>query len=51
MKNDNKNRDKILDLIKKNYKRKYIYKNFNNILLKKDDICRILNFILYLAIN
>lgn len=38
MKNDNKNRDKILDLIKKNYKRKYIYKNFNNILLKKDDI-------------
>ena len=51
MKNDNKNRDKILDLIKKNYKRKYIYKNFNNILLKKEDICRILNFILYLAIN
>ena len=29
MKNDNKNRDKILDLIKKNYKRKYLYKNFN----------------------
>ena len=29
MKNDNKSGDKILDLIKKNYKRKYIYKNFN----------------------